>query len=84
MEENKITISKFEYNNFVQTKLRYEMFMNYILNGDSTSLSFDGKDLSISASSVIKMAKAIDPIWFNEVLRKYKNEKETEENNDTN
>lgn len=71
-EENKITISKYEYDKLKEIKLKYEILMYHILHADSTTLSYDKKDLSISASSVIKMVKTIDPIWYEEVLNSYK------------
>lgn len=71
-EENKITISKYEYDKLKEIKLKYGILMYHILHADSTTLSYDKKDLSISASSVIKMVKTIDPTWYEEVLNSYK------------
>lgn len=83
MEENKITISKYDYDKLKEISLKYDILISYILHADSTSLSYDKKDLSLSASTVNKALKAIEPVWYNEVLDKYK-AKEEENNNDTN
>lgn len=83
MEENKITISKYEYDNLKETKLKYEILMNHIFYGDSTGLSYDKKDLELSVRSLVKAIKVLEPIWYEQVVRKYKLKKE-ENNNDTN
>lgn len=80
MEENKITISKYEYDNLKETKLKYEILMNHIFYSDLTCLTYDKKDLSLSERSIIKMIKAIEPVWYKQALNKHKDLEEKEEN----
>lgn len=81
MEENNITISKYEYDKLKEISLKYDIFVSYILHADSTSLSYDKKDLSLSASTVIKALKAIEPVWYNDVLDEYKKKEKLDEEN---
>ena len=84
MEEiEKITISKYEYDTLNTTKIKYNILMQHIFYGESTSLSYDEKNLELSVRSLVKAIKAIEPVWYNQVLNKYKFKKE-ENNNDTN
>ena len=78
----KITISKYEYDTLYTTKIKYNILMQHIFYGDSTSLSYDEKELDLSVRSLLKLIKAIEPVWYTQVLHKYKVKKE--ENNDTN
>lgn len=68
MEETNITISKLEYDFLKQSKLKYEMLMNYILNGESTKLSKYNGNLKIDGDDTIKAVKIIDPIWYQQAL----------------
>lgn len=76
MEENKITISKYEYDNLKETKLKYEIIMNHIFYSDSTDLTYDKKDLVLSSHSILKVIKAVEPVWYKQVIRKYNEKKE--------
>lgn len=78
MEENTITISKFEYDKLKATKLKYELLMQHIFYDDLTDLTYDKKDLSINANRIIKLVKLLEPTWYIQVVHKYQVEKEVE------
>lgn len=81
-ETEKITISKYEYDTLNTTKIKYNILMQHIFYGDLTDLTYDN-NLSINGNSTMKIIKVLEPVWYEQVVRKYKSKKE-ENNNDTN
>lgn len=79
----KITISKYEYDLLQSSKLKYQILMQSIFYDDSTDLTYSKDDLSICANHIIREVKLLEPVWYKQVLHKYKVKKE-ENNNDTN
>ena len=82
-EKEKIIITKYEYDTLQSSKLKYQMLMQSIFYDESTDLTYNKNDLSICAYHIIRIAKVLEPVWYEQVVRKYKSKKE-ENNNDTN
>lgn len=74
-ETEKITISKYEYDTLNTTKIKYNILMQHIFYGDLTDLTYDDK-LSINGNSTMKIVKVLEPVWYEQVVRKYKTKEE--------
>lgn len=76
MEENNITISKFEYDNLNRIKYKYEIILSVIFN--NTYLNYSGK-LDYYYNQIDKMIKLIEPTYYKTRLKQL-NDKEVENN----
>lgn len=83
MEESKIIISKFEYDDFVKTKLKYQQLIRNILLDEYTYLTYDKKDIVVNNLRVPKIIKSIDPYAYKMAVRAHL-DRERKNNNDTN
>lgn len=80
--EDKITISRFEYDNLNRIMYKYELILNVIFN--NTYLNYSN-ELDYDISQIDKILHIIEPKYYTRRLKQLNHMEEKEENNnDTN
>lgn len=81
MEENKITISKFEYDYLNRIKYKYEFILSAIFN--NTYLNYDDT-LNYDYEQIDKILKIIESTYYKTRLRQLNIEEENKEDENEN